>query len=118
MLQCILALQNSDLNTARIWEDPWFPRDFSRRPITPRGACLLTFVVELINPITGSWDEELIKYIFWEEDSDIILSLPILQGNENRLIWHFDKRGQFSVRKLAVLSSGLTAGMMDRVAVQ
>jgi hypothetical protein len=47
---------------------------------------------------TGSWDEELIKDIFWEEDSDIILSLPILQGNENRLIWHFDKRGQFSVR--------------------
>ena len=41
---------------------------------------------ELINPITGSWDEELIKDTFWEEDSDIILSLPILQGSENHLI--------------------------------
>jgi hypothetical protein len=51
----------------------------------------------LINPIAGSWDEELVKDTFWE-DSNIIFSLPILQGSENRLIWHFDKKGQFSVR--------------------
>ena len=33
-----------DLN---IWFDPWLPREFSRRPITSRGAVLLTEVVDL-----------------------------------------------------------------------
>jgi hypothetical protein len=28
----------ADLN---IWSDPWIPRDISRKPITPKGACLL-----------------------------------------------------------------------------
>lgn len=57
----------------KIWDDPWLPRDFSRRPITPRGSNILTYVEELIGPITGSWDEELVKDIFWEEDSDYLV---------------------------------------------
>jgi hypothetical protein len=38
-------------------EDPWLPRGSTRRPIMPRGSSLLTKVSELINPITGEWDE-------------------------------------------------------------
>lgn len=36
--------------------DPWIPREFSRRPIMPRGHILLSEVAELINPYTGHWD--------------------------------------------------------------
>jgi hypothetical protein len=46
----------------RIWDDPWIPRGQTRRPITPRGAVLLTKVSELIDP--GSWDVQLLNDIF------------------------------------------------------
>jgi hypothetical protein len=48
----------------RIWDDPWIPRGQTRRPITPRGAVLLTKVSELIDPGTGSWDVQLLNDIF------------------------------------------------------
>lgn len=87
-----------DGSNLKIWSDPWLPRDNSRKPFTPKGASLLRYVHELINPITGSWDEGLINDTFWPEDADIILSLPLFVDNENRLAWHFDKKGMFSVR--------------------
>jgi hypothetical protein len=37
-----------DGSNLKFWTDPWLPRDQSRRPITPRGANLLTYVEELI----------------------------------------------------------------------
>ena len=57
----------------RIWEDPWIPRAWSRRVITPRGGILLTEVSELIDPGTGQWDVELVHNTFWEEDAALIL---------------------------------------------
>jgi hypothetical protein len=75
-----------------IWSDPWVPRSMSRRPITPRGANLLTMVNELIDPTTGGWDIQLIRDIFWEEDAQLILAIPVHGGMENRAAWHFDKK--------------------------
>jgi hypothetical protein len=37
----------------KIWNDPWLPRDASRKPFTPRGTSLVTDVDELIDPVTG-----------------------------------------------------------------
>lgn len=81
-----------------IWNDPWLPRDSVRKPLTPRGATLLTDVEELMDPVTGSWDTTLVKDIFWEEDAEIILALPVHGGREKSLAWHFDKHGKFNVR--------------------
>ena len=52
----------------KIWEDPWIMNEITRRPITPRGHTVLTRVAELLHPDTGSWDEELVREVFWEED--------------------------------------------------
>jgi hypothetical protein len=65
----------------RMWEDEWLPRDDSRRPFTPRGHNLLSRVQELINPATGSWDEVLIRDMFWEEDATCILCTPSTRRN-------------------------------------
>lgn len=35
---------------------------------------------------------------FWEEDARVILSFPVHGGMENKLAWHFDKKGVFSVK--------------------
>lgn len=59
-----------DSSNVHIWNDPWLARDGTRRPITPRGNCLLTRVSELIDPNTNSWDEALVRDIFWEVDAN------------------------------------------------
>jgi len=57
----------------KIWEDNWLPKGSTRKPATPRRSCLLTKVSELIDPLTGEWDEQLIRDIFWPQDADEIL---------------------------------------------
>lgn len=66
-----------DEESIRIWEDPWIPRGVTRRPITPRGAVILTKVSELIDPLTGSWDNELLEDIFREDDVRAIEYIPV-----------------------------------------
>lgn len=41
---------------------------------------------------------ELIRDQFWDDDQKIILALPVFEGRENILAWHFDRHGKFSVR--------------------
>ena len=42
-------------------------------------------VSDLINPITGIWDEELVRDVFWPEDAGLILSIPLKPGYEDFL---------------------------------
>lgn len=81
-----------------IWTDPWLPRAITRRPMTPRGTSLLTRVEELIGPLTGTWDEQLVNDTFWQEDAELILSIPISDGTYDWPAWHYDSKGRFSVR--------------------
>ena len=60
-----------DGRSIRIWEDPWLPREWTRRPITPPRNNLLVRVDELIDQKRGIWDEELVRYIFWTQDVEL-----------------------------------------------
>jgi len=56
-------------------------------------------VDELINPVTRGWDIQLVHDTFWEEDAQLILSIPVHGGMENnKAAWHFNKKGVFSVK--------------------
>jgi hypothetical protein len=66
-----------DGSRIRVWTDPWLPRTWARRPLTPRGNNLISRVDELVDPTTGSWDVQLVKDTFLEVDAKLILSLPI-----------------------------------------
>jgi ribonuclease HI len=44
------------------------------------------------------WDEELVKDIFWEADARLILVLTVHEGQNNSLAWHYDRKGNFTVR--------------------
>jgi hypothetical protein len=56
-------------------------------------------VEELINPISGSWDEELIRGIFWPIYVHHILKIPLPNyGQSNFIAWHVNKSGSFSVK--------------------
>ena len=87
-----------DGTNINIWTDPWIPNKSTRRLITPRGRTVLTKVSDLISPITEAWDEELICEVFWPEDAQNILFIPIKSGYDDMVVWHFDPRGIFSTK--------------------
>jgi hypothetical protein len=81
-----------------MWTDPWLARDDARVPITPRRQCLLTKVNELLDPVTGGWDEALVRQIFWEVDVKTILATPVQEDFEDYVAWQPDSKGFFSVK--------------------
>jgi hypothetical protein len=87
-----------DGSSINIWQDPWLPRECTRMPITPRGNSLLTKVSELIDPVTGRWDDQLVLQTFVPQDAELILATPVHTELEDLVAWHFDPRGSFSVR--------------------
>jgi len=108
----------SDGHNLNIWTDPWLPKGFSRRPVTPRGSCILNWVEELIDPMTGEWDEQLVLEIFWPEDAQTILAMPVHAGTENVVAWHFDIHGKFSVRSAYKVYRDVILTERDRGGVQ
>ena len=95
--------------TVNIWSDPWLPRLWTRRPVTPRGQTVLTKVCELIDPTTGSWDCDLVQQTFWPQDASLILSLPIFEDLEDEWACHFEEKGSFSVKSAYRLQCQLEA---------
>ena len=86
-----------DGSQINIWEDSWVPASHNLKVLTPRGHNLLTTVDELIDPVTGKWDEEMIKSMFWDIDANRILQIPLVQGREDVVAWHYNRKGYFSV---------------------
>lgn len=66
--------------------------------LTPRGNILVSTVNDLISPIDGRWDEQLIHSLFWPVDVHRILQIPIFNGREDVVAWHHNRNGLFSVR--------------------
>lgn len=61
-----------------IWSDNWLPREFGFRPFTPD---LYDFgplyVSSLIDQSCGSWDVNVVSELFWDEDKETILRIPL-----------------------------------------
>lgn len=53
---------------------------------------------ELIDPVTGVWDEELVRTCFNPADVQVILSIPLCEQAEDFMSWHYDRKGLFSVK--------------------
>jgi hypothetical protein len=72
------------------WLDPWIPTRSTRRPVATQGLSIITTVSALINPITDTWVEELIRDNFTAEDGQDILSIPLRPDMEDCLAWHLE----------------------------
>lgn len=55
-----------DGQRVNIWADLWIPNAATRRPFTPGGQNIITRVSDLVDPVIGGWDEDLVWDIFWE----------------------------------------------------
>jgi hypothetical protein len=77
-----------------IWDDPWILSSPNRKIISPRGGSVYTKVNELISPVTGQWDEDLLKDLFGDVDVWRILEIPLNnQGFAYFIAWHFTNHG-------------------------
>jgi hypothetical protein len=82
-----------------IWRDPWIPSSPSRTVITPRGATIYTKVSDLIDPVTETWDEPLLRSLLSVVDVERILEIPINhQGFDDFLAWNHTSHGRYMVR--------------------
>ena len=54
--------------------------------------------IAFLNPHTGAWDEELVRATLWQENAEVILSIPVHEGMEDTIAWHYNKNGIFSAR--------------------
>ena len=94
---CIWRVGKGD--QINIWDDAWIPTSPTRKIYTPKGHLMLNKVSDLINPMTETWDEELIRDNFWSIDANRILKIPITPSSrEDFLAWHFTNNGLFTVR--------------------
>jgi hypothetical protein len=76
--------------------------------ITPRGRTVYTKVSELTNPITRSWDMQLLNENFFSIVMGRILQIPINdQGFDDSISWSFTKHGRYIVVQ-AIIYSGDT----------
>ncbi|KAL0410936.1 UNVERIFIED_CONTAM: hypothetical protein Slati_3683300 [Sesamum latifolium] len=84
----------------RVWHHPWIPRPHTFMPITPCHPFLQNIQVsDLMCHSLFCWNSKLIDHIFYPEDARIIKSIPLGRSSTaDSQIWHFDKRGTFSVK--------------------
>ncbi|KAL0331598.1 UNVERIFIED_CONTAM: hypothetical protein Sangu_1705300 [Sesamum angustifolium] len=88
---------------------PLAPSPLLFRPITPAPALLANLhVADLIDPESRDWNVSLIQEVFWPQDSEVILSIPIsVAGDEDLLIWHYSRNSIFSVQSAYHLACSL-----------
>ena len=65
---------------------------------TRRGNNIISTVDELINHVDSTWDVDLMRSIFERVDANHILQMPITQGREDCVAWHYNRNGLFLVR--------------------
>jgi hypothetical protein len=82
-----------------IWTDPWISCSPNRMITSCRGNSIYTKVSELIDPITGQWDLDILNSLFNSLDVARIMSIPInTQGFDDFIAWKAIKNGKYSVR--------------------
>lgn len=69
-------------------------------------------VVDFLVEGSREWNVDKLARVFWPIDRDLILSLPLAQGDcRDKWIWHFDAKGCYKVRSgyRVVMESRMTA---------
>ncbi|KAH9684606.1 putative reverse transcriptase/RNA-dependent DNA polymerase [Citrus sinensis] len=82
----------------KVYKSNWIPRPSTFRPISAPTMAPDTTVAELIDS-EQHWKEKLICDHFRAEDAKAISQIPLpRRPHDDQLIWHYDKRGQYSVK--------------------
>ncbi|XP_062028747.1 uncharacterized protein LOC133744696 [Rosa rugosa] len=83
-----------------VWDDKWLPVPYNFKPFSlPMEGLEDLKVVDLIDPDVKAWQLDLLQELFTPHEVDVIASIPLsLRHTEDRLVWHFDKKGCYNVK--------------------
>jgi hypothetical protein len=82
-----------------IWNNPWISSRPSRMITSPRQNLVYTKVCELINPYTGTWDEDILNNLFNYMDVRRILWIPLhSHGFDDFIARGATKHGRYTAR--------------------
>lgn len=80
-----------------MFKDPWIPRETSFRPICINMEKFQSKVKEFISPSSG-WDITKLNNVVPEMDIETIKRIPINSNLSDKIIWHYDRAGKYSVK--------------------
>lgn len=81
-----------------VYKDNWLPRLETFKPISPPSLPRDTMVAELIKN-ENQWDLDKLQQHFRVEDIEIIQKILLLsQYSKDEVMWHFDKKGEYSTK--------------------
>ena len=82
----------------QIFKDNCIPRPATFKPIFLSNLNKDARVAAMID-VGNNWEEGLIRQSFMKEDAEAIIKIPLPKENkEDEVLWHFDKKGQYSVK--------------------
>lgn len=81
-----------------MYKDNWLPRPNTFKPMSPPRMLIHTVVADLIKA-RNQWDEDKLNQHFIQEDLEVILNTSLLREKaKDEVMWHYDKRGEYSVK--------------------
>lgn len=90
----------------KMFLDPWIPKEITFKPTCTNPESSNLKVADFILP-SGCWDSQKLKDNVLSPDYEAIRSIPINKNLEDKLIWHYDKTGSYTVKSGYKLFSNL-----------
>ncbi|XP_050222174.1 uncharacterized protein LOC126672268 [Mercurialis annua] len=98
ILQNGIRWRVGDGKTANVYTDKWLPRESTFKVWSTPKLSLETKVNDLISD-SGGWNRSLIEANFSKEDAEVICNIPLAcTTQEDKLRWHYDRKGVYTVR--------------------
>jgi hypothetical protein len=85
-----------------IVSEPWLGAGSSIPPVSQAAMSLRGYTVgNLMQQNSKSWNEEIVRHIFTEETTQMVLNIPLFpQVTEDNLVWNPEKNGHYSVKSV------------------
>lgn len=80
-----------------MFDDPWIPKENTFKPICINRNFWNEKVVDFISP-SGDWNIMKLEQAVLSCDVEEIRKIPINKNLEDRMIWHYDKLGKYTVK--------------------
>ena len=104
-----------DGRNTKVWLNNWLMDVFPRPPHYRQDAVIdLTMTVnELLDQHSNSWNVNLVRQLFSDEDIDLVLNTKILPSRTDSIVWGLSKSGSYDTKSgylLSKSSCGLNSG--------
>ncbi|KAL0395138.1 UNVERIFIED_CONTAM: putative mitochondrial protein [Sesamum latifolium] len=98
----------------RIWHDRWIPRPLSFRVITAQNTLGREATMDELVGADGEWNLELLLKVFRPDDVQAIVGISRANASPDRLRWHYEKNGKYSVKSAyRLISAGFIPGIQN-----